>query len=622
MSEKTEVFKTGLTSRSILALIYIAIIFQPPMVYLYFMRGDLAILSAVQWASLLFFTEILRATGSPLTKQEATVVFLGSWMSTRFWFFTQFIYALYLRYSPVTISLGIAPNIPWFYSPPENIIWINRTFFYPSWLPVMAIGMLAIYISMISDLLIALIGYELYYKTEKLPFPTYRPQSEAVLTLTERDQTRLGMLTSVAAFSFIYGIFLYTVPMVTSTLWMGPGLSLLPIPWIDFSSLIQIVLPGASFGLPTDLLFYANGLLVPLEAAIGVFVGSFSLFFIGNNLLVTIFAGQPWNKFAEEYTFGMTVMDAWQRSVLGVWVSPVIGLTLIAGLLPLVTRPKIVVNALKSLRRTGGEASSSISIIYILVPYLVLTAILTIVDHFLVPDFPLVAFVFLNMAWPFLYMLVVGRGQATAVDFSIPYVKEFSILASGYKGYDAWFAPTCSPYGWLGHYAICGMTETKPTSYIKAVLIVSPIAFIIGFLLVNVFWGMAPMPSALYPGIQLAWPIAAINQSVFIAGGRLMRFDWLIGGMAVAAVSYFALQFLGWSAAFIGVIAGVVSPLPYALATLIGAIAGRLLRRRFGDTYRKNVATVVAGIALGLGLAVGVGSAASIIIRGIWVKPF
>jgi hypothetical protein len=114
----------------------------------------------------------------------------------------------------------------------------------------------------------------------------------------------------------------------------------------------------------------------------------------------------------------------------------------------------------------------------------------------------------------------------------------------------------------------------------------------------------------------------AVNQSVFIAGERLMRYDWLIGGAVVAAISFFILQFFGWGVSLIGVVAGIGSPLPNTIAVLIGAVAGHFLKRTFGDVYQKNVAITVAGIALGLGLAASVGSAVSIIIRGMWLKPF
>jgi hypothetical protein len=166
------------------------------------------------------------------------------------------------------------------------------------------------------------------------------------------------------------------------------------------------------------------------------------------------------------------------------------------------------------------------------------------------------------------------------------------------------------------------MTGTQPESYMKTVLIVSPIAFLAGFIFVQAFWSMAPMPSALYPGIQMMWPIQAINQSIFIAGERFIRFDWLIGGAIVAAISYMALYHLGWGATFIGMVAGISTTPPYALATIIGAVLGLIFQRKFGDMYRKNVATIVAGVSLGLGFAVGIGSAICIILRGIWVKPF
>ena len=62
-------YKSGLTRRSILGILYAAVVVQPAVIWVYLATGNL-ILSAAIYAFILLFSELAAFSGTPLSKQE------------------------------------------------------------------------------------------------------------------------------------------------------------------------------------------------------------------------------------------------------------------------------------------------------------------------------------------------------------------------------------------------------------------------------------------------------------------------------------------------------------------------------------------------------------------------
>jgi len=102
----------------------------------------------------------------------------------------------------------------------------------------------------------------------------------------------------------------------------------------------------------------------------------------------------------------------------------------------------------------------------------------------------------------------------------IPFVREATIILSGYRGVDIWFIPF--PIGNYGaqtqKFREIELTGTKFTSIMRAEIFMVPIILFTSFLYGSYIWKLAPIPSASYPYAQLIWRLRAYQQCLFITG--------------------------------------------------------------------------------------------------------
>jgi len=630
MSEQAISIKRGLTWRSLLALLYVVFVFQAASGYLQLMTGSAPATSAIQWATILLFIELTAVfAGSRLTLSEAIIIYLACGQTLKFWWFLApttgnlshpgWIYQAYLRYSPVTRALGLADKVPWFYAPTSPEVWIYRTFFNPEWVPV-TMWTIAFFVAAIfGDLAMSLLAYQLYVVAEKLPFPLADPVVETTKTLVEREWRKMGVLGATTAFALIYGFVLYSLPLVSLAFW-GIRVQPLPVPWIDQNALIQSFLPGASFGIMTDLAVYATGFIIPFQAALGMLIGSTALYIFGNHFLVRY----KLTGFAQEYSYGMSIHFAWERSVLWAWAMIIVGYGLAIAVVPLLMRPKTVTEALRSLGRLKA-GSTGISAYLIIGLFLGSTIALSVVDYMLAPDLSIVFYILLNVAWPFLLILISARAQGVGVGFGIPYVREMTLKGIGYSGINGWFVPIYMPSSWAQDFKICDMTETSQKDYIKATFIIFPLALLFGFITVQSLWSLAPIPSSDYPGALYSWPVQATMQSLFISpeAAEFFRVDRILYGFVAGAGLFIAGSYLGFANAVVGIAGGIGSAFPSAFSQFIGSIVGMVIAQIIGEkTWREYRGIIFAGILLGEGLIISLSTGLVVIMRSMWAAPY
>jgi len=608
---------SGLTRRSFLAILYALIVFQPAVIWIYLMTYNTGLVAGTTWTTLLLFAELVRLGGRPLTKQEGTIIFLVTGITGICLYPVQFLYALYFKNSPIASSFGIKDLIPAWYAPPSSEFFrLHRSFLHPEWTLPIIVSLSYLIFGLLADLALGLFARELFIVQEKLEFPLQRAAADAVITLTERSPIRLRIFMLSSFVSLIYSIMLYALPFITQSI--GFSFSILPIPWVDYNPYLHMIVPGASFGISTDILLITTGFIVPFNVCVSMFIGSFTLYFIGNYLLVNFGLTQ----FAQEWRPGMTTTMSWERSLLYAWFIPSIGFAAAVGILPLIRHPTVILNTFRRLRGTKG-GSSYLYRIFIL--FLAGALGSSILSWWLVPGFPFWIFVLLSVGWSFILALITGRAiGVTGLSINVPYVREFSYIFSGYKGIDIWLV---SPYigsgtGWLTQLKVVELCDTSPSSYIKAWLLAYPIALGLSFFYTEQFWRIAPIPSSVYPGTLIFWPTEANIQAIWLTRNiQIFQPALILYSFGIASVLYLLVDFFHLPLSTIGVVSGLYTPIPTAVTILIGALAGKILERklRFWRQYR---VTVVAGMSMGQSVALVLGGAIAMIVRSMWTTPY
>jgi len=632
MEEKpvsAKVFKSGLTWRSIFACIYMIFVFTPAIIWFRLSIVGVTVGGAVSFCTLLIFVEIARLSRNPITKHEAVILFnLAILASLPANYFINMIYREYFVLSDIAERFGISEYVPTWYAPPaESGVWSLRTFLHPAWIMPLSVLIASSVFAMFSGLFFGLLARELYIETERLPFPLQLVNVDAVVTLTERKEDRLAILSYSSIIALIYGALLYTIPTASGA--FGNMIRFIPIPWIDFTYEIEKIWPGGAFGVGTDIALLAMGLMLPFRVVISMFIGSLAIFAILNPLMVSL----GMTKWATRWTPGMDFSLIWRESTLWFWAGPVIGMALAAGITPILMHPRIIVTALKSIfrsessksrERVSGDPPSKWLVIG---SFVFGVGGLIALNWWLVPDFPVWALVLFQMIFPFLLMITQVRMLGvTGQSFSPPYLSQLTILFSGYQKYDAWFLPFQLTPGtwWCTNFKICQLTETKVSSWIKAYLICWPLAMVMVFVYVSFFWRMAPIPSAQFPAPAIEWPVTATYQAIWITRpigffDPVLIIEFFIGTAVLTAL----FDFLHLPISMLSVVVGVNTPLPSVFTMFIGAIVGMVISKILGKTwFNRYRATISAGLFLGEGIAVVIGTALALLARAIWMRPY
>jgi len=615
----------GLSSRSFLAILYAIVVFEPALIWAALVTWNFALFVAVSWTTLLLFAEMFRWSGRPLTLQEGAVIFLGTgvvgYMSM---WVLGWLYGLYFVHSPITMAFGLTNQVPEFYAPPvTSPVFDLRTFFHPSWYFPIGVSLAYLVFAILADVSLGLLAFQLFSKSEKLPFPMQVVTTDACITLTKREPERLRALSLSSMVSIFYTLLLYTLPFIVQS--YGYIFQPIPVPWSDFNFYLHRILPGASFGVATDIAFLAIGLVIPFNVSISLFMGSFALYFIGNHLLVRY----NLTTFALEYSFGMSVSYAWQRSILYAWLTPLLGIGIAAGVMPILRRPRIFLEAIGSLRGGTGREKPVVPLWVVLGGFLGSTLGCIALNQILVPGFPLWILFVLSLGWSFVFVLMSSRALAVAgLAFDVPYVRELTFLASGYRAAGIWFAPLVVEVAvgaptWCGNFKVTELTGTTPLSYAKAWIIAGPFAILLAALYAQSFWRQNPIPSMMYPATEIFWPVSAMIQGMFITRSiDIFNPTMILGGFLTMAAAFLVTDFLHIPFSVGGATAGAITPVPNAFTILLGGIMAIVLKKMVGQDFERYKASVGAGLLLGEGLMVVLGSAVAIIVRSIWLLPF
>ncbi|MFH1571303.1 MAG: peptide transporter [Gemmatimonadota bacterium] len=633
-------YADGMSLRVVVGAFFAGFLMMPGAIYMGLVAGS-SLGPAAEWVTIILFAEIARRSFAPLTRQEIYVLYYIAGGLTHAMAgvmlaggpFAALIWHQYLVQSEVGRSLGLAAAIPgWVVPPADSPALAARTFLHRDWAAPIALLVAGQVLARAEWFGLGYLLFRLTSDVERLPFPM-APVAAAGATALAGDHRAEGWrwrLFSIGmGVGLLFGAVYVGLPSLTGLVASRP-LSLLPIPWIDFTRDLEHLLPATPIGLGTDLGLVLVGMVLPFWVVAGA----------AGAAVVKVAANPALHHFGvlTRWRPGMDAIATQFANDLDVWMAVYVGTGAAVALAGMA-------QAALALGRRGGLQARrpppgrgdfplwAAAALYAAgaCGYVVLCRLLLQDDEF--PVLFLLAFAFLlTPAVSYANARLVGvTGQAVG----IPLVREGAFLLSGYRGVDIWFAPI--PYGDHGRRAQLfrevELTGTSFRSIAKAEVLMAPVLLGCGFAFWSAIWRMGPIPSTIFPFAQNYWHLFALRQYMWLSftweGGldfaEVVRWPWALGGLAAGGGALAAARGLGLPAAAVyGFIHGLQAMPHLLVPELVGACLGRYyFERRFGPVqWRRWTPVLLAGFACGTGL-VGMGAAAlALVARSATQLPY
>ncbi len=618
-------FEDGFNITSLLGTLFVALVMVPGALYMELVAG-MGLGGAAQWVTVLLFVEVAKRANAKLSRAQLFILFYMSGMIMGRSVYGTPLFRQFLVRSDAAIATGVAEHIPRWVAP-ENLDDLPRSFLTRAWLPFLGLMLFREIFSRIDN---AVLGYGLFRLNsdiERLPFPMAPVGAQGILAVSEQVEgaarssgtnMRWRMFCIGGGIGMIFGLVYMALPTLTGAFFDRP-LMVFRIPFADFTTYTDRVLPAVATGISFDLGNFIIGMVLPFFSMLGSFIG----------LLVT-FALNP-------FLHHRGVMRTWepgQSTVLTLFSNNIdfyfsfqIGIALAVALFGIY----VALSTLRRARRHRGASALSLEDVaelskrrghvpspLVLACYAVSSSAYILVSGYLI-DWDarvLVVLFFFAYLYTPLISYVTGRLEGLAGQvIEIPFITELAFILSGYQGVAIWFLPVPrANYGTqVVSYKQAELLGCKFTSIWKAQFLLFPIIMIsmIGFS--SFIWGLARIPSAVYPFTMEIWELNAKNACLLYSAtlGEYSQFREALGlgrflwGFGAAAAT---MSVLGWFGAptmlFFGVVRGLGQTTPHSvIPNFIGALVGRFyFERRFGREWRKMIPVVSAGFFVGTGL--------------------
>jgi len=616
-------YKSGLTWSSMLALFFGIVVIQPAALFLFCTTGSW--LAGVSWIVVILWVEVGRLFNFRLTKQELFIIIsLEGFLRIMSMLPLYLVWQGYVRSSPLSTFFGLRDLIPNYWSPPYgSAAFTGRSFLHPDWFVPAMLIVVSMALSTISGISLGYFTGHLFVRTEDLPFPIQATRADAIVSMTENLEDRLRVLTVCAVAGMIYGLLVYLVPLTS-----GGALQILPIPWVDLNYYMDIFLPGGSFGIHTDLIWFATGFIVPFRVVVWILIGSLCVFTFGNPVLVNLGIWKAWAP-------GSNIMFNWQQSFIHFWIGPVVGMSIVAAFLPILRHPRAFLRSIQGLTRLSSidKAYGMIDLRLMLLMYFGATGGSVALMWYLVPNLPVAYFALMIIGFTFIWTMISANSVGlTGQKIVVPYLSNVTVLGSGSREPGLWFMPyfTLSDSGadWCAAMKLADLTETRFSDYVKAYILVLVVGLVMAFVYVQMLWTIGEMPSAVFPWLQIQWPIQTMFSlwwaRLGVTGGTHINPLLVAGGAGVVALIYGVSEALHLPFSLIGFILGVASVPPGAVTRFLGALVGQIVLRRYFGSQRwdKYVTVIFAGLSIGEGIIITFSAAITMIMRALWILPY
>jgi hypothetical protein len=520
-------FEDGFTSKAIIGVFFVAFVMIPGNMYLSLMVGG-SLGAAAEWVTIILFAEITKRSFTSLTKQEVYVLYYvaAGLIAAETGAFEGLLWNQYLRQSPPAQQFGIANLIPDWWAPPlDSPALLQRTFLHQDWMIPIVILLAHFVISRISWFTMAYVLFRVNSDYERLPFPFAPVAAQGATALAETTQGveswRWRVFSAGAMIGLVFGVLYVAIPAISGALLTEP-IQLIPIPFVDFTQITGNFIPATPLGFTAHLGPIFAGLVMPFWGVMGTFLGVVA-HSIANPILHDLGYLQIWQPgMGAIETFFVNSVDFWMSFGIGTTAAiAIIGIWQVVQGVRGAAAHKAAGGAGRTWDVPAGRGDFSIWVALGL--YAVASAGLIVIAWIFLPSFFRFIGFFLFFAFiftPFQSFVNARLVGMVGQTISIPYVREATIILSGYQGVDIWFMPF--PLGNYGaqtqKFREIELTGTKFTSIIKAEIVMVPIVLFATFLYSSYIWKLAPIPSASYPFAQVMWRLRALQTCIWFTG--------------------------------------------------------------------------------------------------------
>lgn len=650
-------FEEGFTGKTVVGAFFVGFVMLPGALYLGLVAGQ-GLGAAAEWVTIVLFSEVMRRSFLPMKRQEIYILYYVAAMLSSLLLadrgisggpFGYLIWNQYFRQAP---QAGlVASEIPnWVVPAAGSAALTQRTFLHAHW-------MVPIILLVVGEVLGRLnwmsMGYVLFRVTsdvERLPFPMAPVAASGATALAEaaskEESWRWRVFSIGTVIGLVFGFFYVGIPVFTGVVF-NKAMQLIPIPFFDLTSSTETILPGALTGLSGDLGKVMVGFVLPYPIVAGSIVSS---------LLCKVFPG-PTILF-NSGAFGSAATSGWTRGMDAIntrlitdikfWMSIGIGLQLAVALIGIVQVVKALTRYKHETKGRGlfsqvPKGRGDISVLIPLAVWFVITCFYIGLTQYLLGvdghggQFPWSLLIFFGLIWTPINSFISARMMGlTGAGVSFPFLREASIMKSGYPHVDIWYAPIpLADYGPLAQrFREVELTGTKFTSVIKVEFAVLPIFLTASFIFWAFFWHTGAIPSSQHPYAQRFWPLVATFQAMFQTINKPDGPKWVLEGInavrigagLVAGLGLYGIMSLAKVPAlfYYGMVGGVGAWPADIIPTFFGAWLGRrYFAKRFGvEQWRMYAPVLLAGFACGTGLIAMAAIALSLIAKSVNYLPF
>lgn len=648
--EVPSTFEDGFSWTALLGAIFVALLMVPGAIYMGLLAGVESIGAASQWVTVILFIEVAKRAQKTLKRAEIFVLFFmaGAAMGMPF---NGLLWNQFFVRSEAAIATGIAAELPFWFAPgAESEAYRDRTFFHIDWLPAIGLVIFGTFFSQLSSMVLGYGLFRVANDVEKLPFPMAPIGAQGIMALAEdadeknieqsETRWRWRVFSIGGALGLAFGLIYLLLPTLTGAL-TGEPITILPIPFSDFTPQTGNYLKAVATGMSWDMGNLIFGMVLPFFAMVGAFVGLLATFVL-NPVLYEFGILKSWSAGdGTVSTLYLNNVDFFFSFQIGIAIA-----IAIAGL-------SQVIRSMRSARKKAKEQNGTlprsaitavpdergdIKVWTILLVYFVVTMTYIMVSGWLIEWHRgvMVVLFFLGFVYTPMISYVTARLEGMVGQVvEVPFIREASLILSGYQGVAVWFLPIpIANYGQMTvFYKQCELTGTKFTSIWKTQVVLFPIILLSSIFFMNFIWGLAEVPSAVYPFADEMWKLHAENACIMFSSTlgeysifeEAFRAPYIASGAIFGGVLFWGMSALGAPIMLTyGVVRGLGQTMPHAvIPQFIGALIGRYyFQKKMGLKWRQYIPVVSAGFACGMGLITTVGVGITFLSKAAIPLPF
>ena len=657
LMEVPSTFEDGFSWSSLAGAIFVAVLMVPGAMYMRLLAGY-GVGPAAQWVTVILFIEVARRAHKHLRRAEIFVLFYMA-SAAMAQPFSGLLYNQFFVQSQAAAGMGIAEYIPHWFAPTDPDVLVERSFLNPAWYPAIALVIFHLFMGRLNTAILSYGFFRLASDIEKLPFPMAHVGAQGITAIAEQQyeesqrgkeeeatswRWRVFSIGGILGLSF--GAIYLALPAITTAIFDEP-ITILPIPFVDFTQKTSGFLDAVATGLTLNVGQLVMGMVLPFFAVLGSFLG-YIVQFIANPFLYKFNYLTSWDPTDDTVlTLFKNTMDFYFSFGLGIMIS--LAITGLWQMSRSLRRARRKTQAEQETLGTGETAKrffepppgrGDIRTRWILLTYFSTTMCYILLSGYLINWHPNVMAVlfFFGFIYTPLISYVTTRLEGTAGQImQVPLIRQAAFILSGYQGgVDIWFLPVpFADYGKRSRfYRVCELTGTKFWSVWKVELLLVPIVLVSSIVFAQFIWRLAPIPGPQYPYAERIWELNAATQCIMYTAtlGRFSKFQeafnwkYMASGTGVGLAMFAIISLLNLPMMLMyGLLKGLSgATLPHVIPTqFIGALIGRFyFERRMGLKWRQYIPVAAAGFACGMGLVTVLGVGVNFLAKSVIQIPF